>query len=412
MKNNLLLTAAALGIFIWFTACKLNDETGTIGTKPNLPIQPFDYALNVPLNFMGGAPIDFFVTENGDTVVINNGGGIAVDFHNQFGFGFNPQNPQITNPGATLGRVLFYDPQLSLNNSIACASCHKQELAFSDGVASSKGFAGKSTPRNSMAILNAGFNNNLFWDSRESSVKGLVTRPIQNHIEMGVEEMQRLEKKLAKVDFYPDLFQAAFGDSRITEDRIASALSQFVSSITTTNSKFDQESANNFAGFTTLETMGKDLFFSARTNCSRCHAAPNFSAPDFVGGEYGSGGGSFEGGFGNGQDLKGGANNGLDVKYSDPGIGHDKFRIPSLRNIALTGPYMHDGRFKTLDEVIEHYSTGIAANTNLDKNLRNADGSPLHPNLNALEKKALIAFLHTLTDETLLTEVKYSNPFK
>ena len=397
MKFKIFLSTCVLVGLIWLAACKPTDETGKIGTQPNLPAQMYDYTLQMPANFgtviSGPATIDPGFNEN--------------DF--SFGFGFNPRNPQITNAGATLGRVLFYDPQLSLNNAIACASCHKQELAFSDGLASSPGFAGKKTPRNSMAILNAGFNQNLFWDSRESSVKGLVTRPIQNHIEMGMEEMRRLETKLAKVDYYGALFQDAFGTSIITEDRISDALAQFVCSITTANSKFDHEQPNNFAGFTTLENMGKDLFFSARTNCSRCHAAPNFAAPDFVGGEYGSTGGTFGG---NGEDLKGGANNGLDVSYSDHGIGNDKFRIPSLRNIALTAPYMHDGRFNSLEEVVEHYNSGIQNNINLDKNLRNADGSPLRPNLNALEKKAMIAFLHTLTDETVLTEPKYSNPFK
>lgn len=406
MKNNLLLSICLMVTLVWVAACKLNDETGSVGLQPKLPAQSYDYSLQIPVNFQNNHTngVNFFVDPNtGDTIFI------LIDPVFAFGFGFNPQNPQITNPGATLGRVLFYDPQLSLNNSISCASCHKQELAFSDGVASSQGFAGKKTPRNSMAILNAGFNNNLFWDSRESSVKGLVTRPIQNHIEMGIEDMRRLEIKLANVDFYPDLFQAAFGSRAITEERIADALAQFVSAITTTNSKFDQESKNNFAGFTTLEMMGSDLFFTPRTNCSRCHAAPNFAAPDFVGGEYGSTGGSFGG---NGEDLKGGANNGLEVRYSDPGIGNDKFRIPSLRNIALTAPYMHDGRFRTLEDVVEHYSNGMQANQNLDHNLRNADGSPLRPNLNALEKKAMVAFLHTLTDETLLTDPKYSDPFK
>ena len=260
-----------------------------------------------------------------------------------------------------------------------------------------------------MAILNAGFNRNLFWDSRESSVRSLATRPIQNHIEMGIEEMRRLETKLAKVNYYPELFQAAFGTSAITEDRIADALSQFVCAISTTNSRFDQEAKTNFAGFTTLEKMGQDLFFSPRTNCNRCHATPNFAAPDFVGGEYGSTDGSFGG---NGEDLKGGANNGLDVSSADHGIGNDKFRIPSLRNIALTAPYMHDGRFSTLEQTIEHYNSGVQSNVNLDKNLRNANGTLLRPNLNALEKKAMIAFLNTLTDVTMLTDPKYSNPFQ
>lgn len=396
MKFKLLTSACALAAIVWVGACKLSDETGAIGVQPNLPDQLYDYSLNMPGSFGLFTP--------------NTGGGVVIDPIGNFGFGFNNENPQITNAGATLGRVLFYDPQLSINNRISCSSCHKQELAFSDDKAASVGFAGKTTPRNSMAILNAGFNRNLFWDSRSSSVKDLSTRPIQNHIEMGMEEMQTLVNKLAKVDFYPALFQAAFGSEDISEDRVANALSQFVCAITTANSKFDREEKNQFAGFSSLEKMGMNLFFSERTNCNRCHAAPNFAAPDFPGGEYGSSGGSF--GSSSGQDLKGGAGNGLDLVSADKGLGEGKFRIPSLRNIALTAPYMHDGRFKSLSEVIDHYDLGIKNSNALDKNLRNADGTPKRMNFNALEKEALIAFLHTLTDESLLSDPRYSNPFR
>jgi len=404
MKSKLFLSSCALVALFWVAACKLSNDTTVFGLKPDLPEALYDYSLDLPPSFFTGNDVVPF-----DSL-------LQFEFDFFFGFGFNQQNPQITNTGATLGRVLFYDPQLSLNNRIACASCHKQELAFSDDVAGSVGFAGKTTPRNSMAIVNAGFNRNLFWDSRSGSVRDLAARPIQNHIEMGMEEMSRLEAKLGQIDYYAPLFQQAFGTKAITSDRISDALAQFVCSITTAKSRFDQESVNGFTGFTSLENLGKGLFFSPRTNCSRCHATPNFAAPDFPGGEYGSGGGDHFGGggdpFGGGQDLKGSANNGLALSYRDHGLGDDKFRIPSLRNIALTAPYMHDGSFKTLEEVIEHYSSGIQAHQSLDKNLRNADGSPLHPNLNSLEQKALIAFLHTLTDENLLTEVKYSNPFK
>ncbi len=405
MRIKATLVFSALALMFWVLACKVDPVSSALNLHPNLPAQPYDYSLNVPAEFNGGNNI--VVTPGGDTLVVFNDGGFGG--FGGFGFGFNSQNPTITNPGATLGRVLFYDPQLSLNNRISCASCHKQELAFSDDVAGSTGFGGKTTPRNSMAIVNAGFNNNLFWDSRVSSVGDLVTKPIQNHIEMGMEEMANLERKLAKIDYYPDLFEAAFGSKTITEDRIGSALAQFVCAITTTNSRFDAEQRQNFAGYTQLERRGLDLFLSARTNCSRCHAAPNFSAPDFVGGEYGSGGGSVFGG--GGDDLKGGANNGLDLVYADQGLGEGRFRIPSLRNIALTAPYMHDGRFKTLEEVIEHYDHGIQAHTALDKNLRAGDGSPKQMNLNALEKQSLVAFLHTLTDETLLSDPRFSDPF-
>ncbi|MBL7802899.1 MAG: hypothetical protein JNL02_04125 [Saprospiraceae bacterium] len=406
MKIKFSLVTIALGGLIWFAACKADPLTSGLGRQPNLPDQPYSYALNLPPEFgvINSGPLNFIITPEGDTLFFFNG-----DFSG-FGFGFNAQNPNITDAGATLGRVLFYDPQLSLNNRISCASCHKQELAFSDGKAGSVGFEGKVTPRNSMAILNAGFNNNLFWDSRVQNVNELATKPIQNHIEMGMEEMANLERKLSNVSYYPALFEAAFGSKVITEDLIGNALAQFVCAITTTNSRFDAEQRQSFVGYSQMERMGHDLFFSARTNCARCHAAPNFAAPDFAGGEYGStGGGTFGGG---GDDLKGAANNGLDLAYADQGLGEGRFRIPSLRNIALTAPYMHDGRFNTLEQVIDHYDHGIQPHHSLDKNLRNADGSPKRMNLNSMEKLALIAFLHTLTDETLLSDPRFSDPFR
>jgi cytochrome c peroxidase len=393
MKTRIFAFAALAALLITgFAACKFTEENTAFSQRPDLPDEPFDYSLKMSPQFAG----NIFTDPSGLPIT-------------GFGFGFNHQNPVIQDHGATLGRVLFYDPQLSLNNSISCASCHKQELAFSDGVAASTGFAGKVTPRNSMAIINAGFNQNLFWDSRVQSVAQLATKPIQNHIEMGMEEMIRLTQKLAKVEYYSALFEKAYGDPSITEERIGRALAQFVCSITSSNAKFDREELNGFAGFNTMERMGKDLFFSSRTNCNRCHAAPNFAAPDFVGGEYGSNGGTFGGG---GEDLRGTANNGLDLVYTDQGLGNGKFRIPSLRNIALTAPYMHDGRHKTLEEVIEHYNSGVKPHTHLDKNLRSANGTPLRPDLNSLEKQALLAFLHTLTDEKMMHDEKWSNPFK
>jgi cytochrome c peroxidase len=396
MRNKALLFAAIALLTVTLYNCNSTEELSQFGLKPELPAEPYDYSLKANALTNGVDPNGF----------------------NNFGLQFNQNNPQITNEGATLGRVLFYDPQLSINNSISCASCHKQELAFSDGVAGSTGFGGKVTPRNSMAIINAGFNNNLFWDSRVQSVSELAVKPIQNHIEMGMESMTRLSGKLAKIDYYKDLFKKAFGTEQISEERIGKALAEFVCSITATNSRFDQRNTNNGTQFSSLESLGEELYFSPRTNCNRCHAAPSFAAPDFVGGEYGGGttfivdsNGQFISSSA-GDDVKGTANNGLDLVYQDNGLGNGKFRIPSLRNIELTAPYMHDGRFTTLEEVVEHYNTGVKPHNHLDKNLKNADGSPLRPDLNSLEQKALVAFLKTLTDETTVKDVKWSNPFK
>jgi cytochrome c peroxidase len=378
MRYTLLLSAATLSALLAISSCRPSDEPAAQYRQPNLPAQPFDYLSDFPFRVETNQGNFFQILSEG--------------------------NPQLTNAGAALGRVLFYDTHLSLNNRIACGSCHHQDKAFSDGLTSSTGFEGRVTPRNSMAIVNVGINHNLFWDSRVSNVTELVTKPIQNHIEMGMESMEQLERKLAKVDFYPDLFQAAYGSPEVTEARIADALAQFVCAITTTHSRFDQQQQAGFTGFTALENQGRDLFFG-RAHCTNCHAGLNFSAPDHPGGSYGDPG--------NGQPSpKGTANIGLDLVYADPGKESGKFRIPSLRNIALTAPYMHDGRFQTLDEVIEHYNSGVKPHSDLDDNLRNPDGSPQQLGLNALEKKALVAFLMTLTDESLLTDERFADPFK
>lgn len=352
----------------------------------------------------------FIVSCKDSTIVNPSGQGklklpeVSFDYLNEFNkvvneFGqVNDASPEITNDGATLGRVLFYDANLSLNNAISCASCHHQDKAFADGQALSTGFQGKITPRNSMAIINPATNNNLFWDSRSSSALDLALKPVKNHIEMGMEDMDHLTIKLKAIEYYPALFEKAYGDQNITEERIGNALAQFLCSIRSSNSKFDQGAKNAFAEYTPLEKLGKELFFSEKTKCARCHSGKNFSAPDFPHGAYGQ------------PEVKGTANIGLDVVYKDEGKGDGKFRIPSLRNIALTGPYMHDGRFNTLDEVIEHYNDGIANHPELDHNLM-ADGKPIRMNLSKFERDALVAFLNTLTDLEMTKDPKYSNPF-
>jgi cytochrome c peroxidase len=216
-----------------------------------------------------------------------------------------------------------------------------------------------------------------------------------------------LTKKLSQTSYYPDLFQQAYGTHIITPDYIAEALTNFITSMGSVDSKFDTESSNNFAGFTALEHQGMDLFMG-KAKCGGCHSGGNFAAADFPGGEYGS---DFFGG-GSGNDPKGAVNIGLDVSPNDNGLSDGKFRIPSLRNIGLTAPYMHDGRFKTLEEVVEHYNSKVAASPHLDVKLTDANGNPQRLNLNTLEKKALIAFMNTLTDHKFVTDPKFSNPFK
>jgi cytochrome c peroxidase len=286
--------------------------------------------------------------------------------------------------------VLFYDTRLSANDTIACASCHLQAVGFSDQARLSVGFEGGTTRRNSMGLTNARFfqGDLFFWDTRAASLEALVLEPIQDPIEMG-SSLPALIAELEAESFYPPLFEAAFGSANITEERIAKAVAQFIRSLVSAESKFDQGYAVNFINFTPQERQGMDLFQSRRLGCNICHITDT-------------------------QILNEALNNGLDRIYLDNGVGEitgnrgddGKFKPPSLRNVAVTAPYMHDGRIDTLEAVIEHYSSGVKAHPNR---------SPFVPiggfRLNAQEKAALVAFLKTLTDEQFLRDVRFSDPF-
>ncbi len=311
--------------------------------------------------------------------------------------GFN----QISDNGATLGRVLFYDKQLSANNTISCASCHDQSKSFSDPDKLSTGFEGGLTGRNSMSLANARFyrNGRFFWDERAATLEDQVLLPIQDHIEMGL-TLTELEEKLNSIPRYKILFRRAFGDSIATSRNVSLALSQFVRSMVSYQSKFDEGLAQtndprpNFSNFTASENRGKQLFFSSQTNCAECH-----STAAFIG--------------------DGARNNGLDTELTDLGVGgvtnrnndFGEFKVPSLRNIAFTDPYMHDGRFVTIEEVIEHYNSGVQNSQYLDDRLRQGNGVR-RLNLSYQDKLALKDFLLTLTDNTFLSDEKFSSPFK
>jgi len=317
-----------------------------------------------------------------------------------------PEVPYSYNTGVsdnipTLGRVLFYDKQLSINNSVSCSSCHKQELAFADNVAFSQGFDNLPTKRNSMPIQNLGVigsfetSSVLFWDGRESNLESMVLRPIVNHVEMGITDIDRLVAKLYTLPYYRKLFKNAYGTETVDKSKIANALSVFLSTINSVNTKFDK-SKSGIEALSALEEKGHVLF-SQTYNCNGCH---------FVDDPHGY---IFAGTF---------ANIGLDITYADEGLknvtGNDtdagKFKIPSLRNVAFTAPYMHDGRFKTLEEVIDHYSSNINDNPNLDPRLRRS-GVPMEMEIPEEDKAAIIAFLQTLSDPSMLTDPKFSNPF-
>jgi cytochrome c peroxidase len=340
-----------------------------------------------------------------------------------FSLADNPQNP-ITDNGATLGRVLFYDKKLSLNNLVACASCHKQENGFADPVALSAGFEGKKTIRNAMAFTNPTSDKTYFWDTRAASLEDLSLQPVRNHIEMGMESMDKLAEKLSKIPYYTQLFQNAYGTSEITKERIAGSMAQFLRSIVTYRSKFDDGQKSNFTNFTASEERGKVLFFND-LHCGNCHGGVNF----------------------NGIENKAGKetfNIGLDENYADNGVGalssnvnfNGAFKVPTLRNVELTAPYMHDGRFQNLEQVVEHYNSQMRNHPNLFPRFRtfsrvsqggtiepggygsggggNSDPNSAPPrglNMSVQEKTDLIAFLKTLTDKKMVSEPKYANPF-
>ncbi len=305
-----------------------------------------------------------------------------------------PASNLTTNAGATLGRVLFYDRRLSVNDRVSCSSCHQQQFAFSDTAKLSRGFTGGFTGRHSMGLTNARFyaSARFFWDERAASLEAQVLQPIQDGTEMGM-TLPSVITKLSATTYYPALFAAAFGSSEITSDRVALALSQFVRSLVSVNSKFDRafgvNGVPNFAAtFTAQELAGQDLF-NGRAGCARCHGT-NAHISDGV------------------------HNTGLDATITNVGAGNGRFKAPSLRNIAVRPPYMHDGRFQTLEQVIAFYDSGVQNNPGLDPRLRGGPGGnglPLRLNLSAAERASLVAFLGTLTDNTFLTDVRFSNPF-
>jgi cytochrome c peroxidase len=318
-----------------------------------------------------------------------------------FDYAFGPEVPhfvfqsqqhqlQVTDDKARLGRVLFYDKNLSVNSSTSCGSCHLQEMGFADGLSLSKGFAGHETEKHSMTIINEMGQGSFFWNSRAFNLKDQVLMPVANHIEMGIENEEFLLAKLKGLEYYQDLYVKAFGDTEINIERTGEALASFVGSIASYNTKFDQVNRGE-AQFTAQEEEGLKLFHE-KYQCASCHAGNNFNET------WGGFGGSM-------------ANIGLESQDLDPSLPGGMAKIPTLRNIAVTAPYMHDGRFATLSDVLNHYSHGIKENENLDWRLRNTANEDLDLNISTSEKAALLAFLNTLTDDVVLTHPKYADPF-
>jgi cytochrome c peroxidase len=332
----------------------------------------------------------------------------------------NTGGNNITNAKATLGRVLFYDKNLSIDNSISCASCHKQQFAFSDTAVASKGVAGGLTARHSMRLINSRYavETKFFWDERAATLEIQTTKPIQDHAEMGFSGtggrpgIANLLSKLQAIGYYNELFKFVYGDITVTETRLQECLAQFTRSIQSFDSKYDAGRAavandgQPFPNFSAQENLGKQLFLmppvfdpagnriNGGAGCNGCHNAPEFDIDPNSG------------------------NNGI-VGRIPPGIGIDITitRAPSLRDVtnglgAENGPLMHTGNLATIQNAVGHYNTINLApgNTNLDPRLR-PGGQGQKLNLNGTEQSALVAFLKTLSGTNVYTDVKWGNPF-
>ncbi len=351
----LLLFLCSVILFQQCTKSETNAGTATstttiTATPPSLPATAFNYNVSYPAHIQ-------------NALLLNDN---------------TPANNPITNDGATLGRVLFYDKHLSENNTVSCGSCHRSEASFSDNVQFSKGFEGGLTARHSMALLNVRFykSGKMFWDERASSVENQALQPIQNHVEMGL-TLAELESRVAALSYYPALFQKAFGSTQIDSIRIAKAIAQFVRSIVTFQSKYDQVK-EGVANFTSDEAAGEQLFLTAPPGvltCAGCHTPPMFltSSPA------------------------------APFAFPDPndaGInGQNRFKSGSLRNIALTAPYFHNGAVSSLSTMLNG----------------GPPGSPTHVPAHSVAPQdaiKILAFLQTLSDLTVTTDAKFSDPFK
>ena len=323
----------------------------------------------------------------------------------------NTANNTITNAKATLGRILFYDTQLSSNNTFSCASCHQQGFAFGDNRDVSTGVNG-TTGRHSMRLVNARFadETNFFWDERAATLEEQTTQPIRDHAEMGFSgqdgspTFDDLLDKLAATDYYPVLFEWAYGDNAISENRLQETLAQFVRSIQSFDSRFDEgfDQAGaigpDFPNYTDQENLGKRLFVNPPNQngigCMGCHRAPEFDIDPNS------------------------RNNGIMGVFGSTELDVTVTRSPTLRDLfgtngLLNGAAMHDASIQDGLAILEHYNAiDVTGNTNLDNRLQGPGGNGQQLNLSVDEMEAVVAFLRTLTGDNIYTDPKWSNPFQ
>ena len=364
LKHALLLVAVLLGV----ASCGSSDEP----VGPTAPgVAPTAYDLEIPRNFPSLPP--------------------------------QPADNPLTVEGVALGRQLFYENALSVNSTVSCASCHRQALAFTDGLARARGVNQAQSPRGAMSLANLLWEPRLNWDGAAASLETQARIPIENPLEMhqslatGVARLQQLPK-------YPPLYQRAFGSSTVTEANTLKALAQFERTLISSNSRYDQFRRGDRTALSAYEQQGLVLFSTHPNgtlrggNCGDCHSGDLQTNHTF-------------------------SNNGLDAAPADRGLGlqtglptdDGKFRVPSLRNIGLTAPYMHDGRFASLEQVLDHYNEHVALNSpTIDPLMLNTTNDPRQQStaleLTAAEKAQIVAFLHTLTDAEFVKDPRFSKP--
>ncbi len=394
------LKIASLYILVIHSSCSKSEVTAPVA------ITPLDAFANTKATF--GTNIDFANPLNYANQSIP--GYITLD---------NTGNNPITNTKATLGRILFYDKSLSVNNTISCASCHKQNFAFSDTAVLSTGVFGGITDRHSMRLINARFANEskFFWNERAASLEIQTTMPIQDHAEMGFSGLSgrgnliTLLNKLSNINYYKEDFKAVYGDTLVTEARLQECLSQFIRSIQSFDSKYDagrsqvNNDRNPFPNFTAQENEGKNLFITAPVfdgsgnriaggiGCNACHKAPEFDIDPNT------------------------RNNGVVGFPGGTTIEINNTRAPSLRDLvkadgSLNSKMMHTGRFISIEAVLAHYNNipNLPGNNNIDGRLRQ-DGVGNKLNMTNTEIAQVVAFMKTLGGNNVYTDKKWSNPF-
>lgn len=313
-----------------------------------------------------------------------------------------PADNLLTNQKVKLGRMLFYENRLSALDNQSCASCHRQSGTFSDTAQFSTGTFGDLGGRQTMAVANLAWNSNgFFWDGRSPTLRHQSLQPIQNPVEMA-ETLDNVVEKLVDDQDYKDQFIRAFGDDEINAERMGLAMEQFMISMVSADSKYDRYLAGTET-LTESEERGRVLFFAeynpffpeeSGADCAHCHSGINFENDQYM-------------------------NNGLDADGVSEDLGRydftedandiGKFKVTTLRNIEYSAPYMHDGRFQTLEEVVAHYNTGIQLSATVDPAIAATEETGLM--LTAEDQQDLVSFLKTLSDETFLNEIKFSNPF-